>query len=159
MRLLLTVFICLLILSSGKFETIQFNEYLRDQIQITVHGEVKKQGLVYIKPYATIDDLLHEVGLTENADISRINLATILKDKDTLTIPSIDTSNTISNTISINTADVEGLMQIQGIGKKIAQAIVDYRKEHGLFQNIEDIMKIKGIGKSKFEKIKDDICL
>ena len=58
--------------------------------------------------------------------------------------------------ININTATMEELYSLKGIGHTKAEAIMEYRKKHP-FKKTEDIMKIKGIGKKTFEKIKDDI--
>ncbi len=60
--------------------------------------------------------------------------------------------------ININTATMEELHSLKGIGHTKAVAIMEYRKKHP-FKKIEDIMKIKGIGKKTFEKIKDDITV
>lgn len=49
-------------------------------------------------------------------------------------------------TIDVNTADVYELQRLPGIGEKRAQAIVDYREEHGPFQSVEDLDGVKGIG-------------
>lgn len=59
--------------------------------------------------------------------------------------------------ININTADLELLITLNGIGEKKAQAIIDYREQNGLFSNIEEIMQVKGIGEKIFESIKDNI--
>ena len=58
--------------------------------------------------------------------------------------------------IDLNTATMEQLHTLKGIGHKKAVAILEYRKEHN-FTKIEDIMKVKGIGKKLFEKIKNEI--
>ena len=58
--------------------------------------------------------------------------------------------------IDLNTATMEQLHTLKGIGHKKAVAIIEYRKEHK-FTKIEDIMKVKGIGKKMFEKIKSEI--
>lgn len=158
MRLLLTVFLCFIILSFGKFNIIDIDQYSKSSIQVTVHGAVLRQGVISLNPYATIQELISKAGLSENADISSLNLETVLHDKDVLTIPT--KSNDIRvNQISINTADLNGLLQIPKIGEKTAQAIIDYRNQHGLFQTLEDLMKVKGIGQAKFDFIKDKICL
>ncbi len=59
--------------------------------------------------------------------------------------------------LDINTATVEQLDALFGIGPVKAQAIVDYRNANGKFQTIEDIMKVKGIKEGEFAKIKDSI--
>lgn len=61
--------------------------------------------------------------------------------------------------VNINTAGVEELMELDGIGEVIAQRIIDYRNEHGKFTSIEEIKNVSGIGDTKFEKIKDRICI
>jgi competence protein ComEA len=58
--------------------------------------------------------------------------------------------------VDLNTATMEQLYTLKGIGYKKAVAIIEYRKEHN-FTKIEDIMKVKGIGKKLFEKIKSEI--
>lgn len=55
--------------------------------------------------------------------------------------------------INLNTARVEDLMRLPGIGETMAQRIVAYRKEHGPFTSVEDLMNVKGIGKKKFARI------
>jgi competence protein ComEA len=61
--------------------------------------------------------------------------------------------------ININTASVEELDRLPGIGKTKAQAIVDYRNQNGSFKTLEDIEKVKGIKAGSFEKLKDYIKL
>ncbi len=61
--------------------------------------------------------------------------------------------------ININTASLEELDSLPGIGPSKAQAIIDYREQNGNFESIEDIMEVKGIGQSTFNKIKDLIIV
>jgi competence ComEA-like helix-hairpin-helix protein len=57
--------------------------------------------------------------------------------------------------INLNQANKETLMDVPGIGTKLAQRIIDYRKQNISFKDIIELNKIKGIGKSKYEAIKD----
>ena len=64
-----------------------------------------------------------------------------------------------STLININTATLEQLQKIPGIGESKAEKIISYRNENGLFKSIEDIMNVSGIGNSIYEKIKDYITV
>lgn len=73
-----------------------------------------------------------------------------------------NSSNNLEDTkklVSINTATIEELMTLPGIGEAKAQDIINYRNEQGPFQKLEDIKNISGIGESLFAKIKDSITL
>ena len=56
--------------------------------------------------------------------------------------------------ININTADVEELMKLPGVGRTLATRIVKYRKKHGHFRSVNQLIKVKGIGPKKLKKIK-----
>jgi competence ComEA-like helix-hairpin-helix protein len=64
-----------------------------------------------------------------------------------------------SGKININTAGLEELDKITGVGPTIAQRIIDYRNANGPFQKLEDLKKVNGIGDKNFEKMKDEITL
>lgn len=59
--------------------------------------------------------------------------------------------------ININTATVEQLQEVNGIGPKTAEAIVAYRKAHGAFETVDDLVNVKGIGEKTLEKIKGSV--
>jgi len=61
--------------------------------------------------------------------------------------------------VNVNTASAGELEKLPQIGPKIAQRIIDFRKENGGFKRIEDIMKVKGIGEKIFGRIKDLITI
>ena len=61
--------------------------------------------------------------------------------------------------INLNTASLEELMELKGIGESRAMAIIEYRETYGGFEHIEEIMNISGIKEASFEKIKDRICV
>ena len=61
--------------------------------------------------------------------------------------------------VNINTASVQELQTLPNIGPAKAQAIVEYRTQHGGFKSIEEIQKVKGIGEATFEKMKADISV
>jgi competence protein ComEA len=61
--------------------------------------------------------------------------------------------------ININTATVDQLIQLKGVGTKYAARIIEYREKNGPFEKPEDIMKVKGIGQKTFETNKDLITI
>lgn len=152
-----------------------------DEYKIVIHitGEVNNEGVIKINEGDRISDAIEEAGgLTEEADIDRINLAYQLEDGQKIYIPNkndkeieeyiedgVDeivlqeySENTRkSNIININKADVEELQSLNGIGESLAESIIAYRDENGKFKKVEDIKNVTGIGESKYEKIKDSI--
>ncbi len=126
------------------------------EIEVSIQGSVVSPG-TYRFPYGiTVEEALKEAGVLKEAETSQLNPLWVLKDKDVLYIPEKAPEAPL---ISINTATKEELMQLSGIGEKIAQAIVDYREAHGLFQTLEDLLKVKGIGEKKLAKIREKIRL
>ena len=61
--------------------------------------------------------------------------------------------------VDINTADLNLLQTLHGIGEVKARAIIEYRRAHGLFYRIEDIVKVRGVGPVMFERMKNDITV
>lgn len=61
--------------------------------------------------------------------------------------------------VNINTADVDGLTKLKGIGPAMARRIVEYREENGPFQSPEELQRVKGIGRVKFAKLQEQIAL
>jgi competence protein ComEA len=61
--------------------------------------------------------------------------------------------------ININTADVKELMKLTGVGHGLAQKIVKYRDEHGVFKKAEDLRKVEGVGGGLWEKNRERIVV
>lgn len=98
----------------------------------------------------------------DNVQIEYVEVEVPCECPDTMNDACIEESKNdevISSLISINTANVEELLNISGIGESKAKAIVSYRDENGLFKTIEDIKNVSGIGDALFEKIKNQITV
>lgn len=151
-------FICFLILERNQPNN---NENINTKIVVEIGGEVNNPGVYEIENDKRLVDLVQLAGgFTDEANSSLVNLAMSLQDGRKYYIPSIhDVSNgKINGKININTASLEELMGLKGIGKVKAQAIIDYRNLYGPFLSTEEIMKVRGIGEKTYEAIKDDIC-
>jgi len=61
-------------------------------------------------------------------------------------------AETAGGTININTADVKELMKLEGVGRRVAEKIIEYREHHGLFQKAEEIRRVEGIGSGLWER-------
>lgn len=193
----IVIIICILVIiligwkiyDSSNFETEEESQIIDSNTQesktedeeelVIVHvtGEVKKPGVVRVREGSRVEDIVKAAGgLTENADISNINLAYVVEDGTKIRIPSTDdekqeeyitqsigegiimqeeSNNTRSSIVNINTANETELEELPGIGASIAGRIIEYRNKNGKFKSIEDIKNVTGIGDSKFDKIKD----
>ena len=127
-----------------------------------------------------ISNIIEEAGgTTEEADLSNVNLAYSLSDGQKVKIPNINEKDeeiivveekagdyiiiegnkSKEEKININKAAQTEIETLPGIGPSTALKIINYRNEHGKFKNIEDIKNVSGIGDSKFENIKEYICV
>lgn len=143
-------------------------EQEEEYIYVHIEGCVQNPGLFKVPKETRMYELLELAGgETEEADLTRMNLASILTDAQKIIVPVmyIPTEEESTNPsvyqglVNINTATLEELQTLNGIGPSMAQKIVDYRNKNGYFLQIEDIMEVEGIGEGKFNKIKDDITI
>ena len=70
-----------------------------------------------------------------------------------------ETKEELNLVVNINTATIEELSKINGIGESTAKKIIEYREKNGKFESIEDIKKVKGIGDKKYDQIKEYITV
>ena len=61
--------------------------------------------------------------------------------------------------VNVNTAGLEELVSLPGIGRAYAQRIIEYRDKNGPFKRLEDLLNVRGIGEKTFERIKDRVTL
>ena len=146
---------------------------------VDIKGEVLRPGVYEFSCASRIQDVIKKAGgFTEEADETKINLAQKITDQMQIIVPNLHSkqeggvtegnsekgnlsnttpSNSKQGTVNINTATLEELQTIKGIGKKKAEAILQYRKEHGAFRTKEDLLRVKGIGKKALEAIESQV--
>lgn len=152
------------------------------KIKVEIAGEIINPGVYELNSDKRVDDLINVAGgLSNEADkefISKyINRSAKLSDEDKVYIPSkqevkenkinckeiiihnniVDNNNNNSK-ININTASLQELMTLEGIGEIYAKRIIEYRN-NSKFSSIEEIKNVKGIGESRYKSIKNKIIV
>ncbi|AID44375.1 Late competence protein ComEA, DNA receptor [Candidatus Arthromitus sp. SFB-mouse-NL] len=170
-------------------EIIENNFYLseEDNIKKTIFVEVKGEVLnpnVYKMEEGSIvyDLILMAGGITDKGSLDDINQAREIKNGECIIVRSIDDvgvldkqdfvdsrfnetsyrhsgSDNNSFLININTASKEELKTLNGIGDVLADSIIEYREENGVFESIDDIKNVSRIGSKTFEKFRDKITV
>jgi competence protein ComEA len=75
------------------------------------------------------------------------------------TTPSMNVAAVVDAKVNINTADVKELMKLQGVGRSLAEKIVQYRDAHGLFRKAGDLRKVEGVGAALWEKNRERVVV
>ena len=170
-------------------EIIENNFYLseEDNIKKTIFVEVKGEVLnpnVYKMEEGSIvyDLILMAGGITDKGSLDDINQAREIKNGECIIVRSIDDEGVLdkqdfvdsrfnetsyrhsgsdnnSFLININTASKEELKTLNGIGDVLADSIIEYREENGVFESIDDIKNVSRIGSKTFEKFRDKITV
>lgn len=138
-----------------------------------ITGEVNQPGVYEFQEGSRLKDIVALAGgLTENAYTDELNLSMRITDEmkikirniheiDTKEVSNSDTGSLDApnqNLININTAEKSQLMELQGIGEKKAEQIIEIRQQ-APFQKVEDLMNVPGIGPKTFENLKNDITV
>lgn len=136
-----------------------------EKIYVSIRGEVKYPNIYYVDENITVMELINLAGgLLDTAKASAINYNQVLVLGSVVVIPANTNNDDFdsdfdSDLININTASLERLMELVGIGEIYGQRIIDYRIENGYFTTIEEIMLVPGIKQSVYEAIKDHITV
>ncbi len=148
-------------------------------IMIDIDGAVQHPGVYALPRDSRVQEAIQAAGgLSQQANQSAVNLATRLKDGDKLTIPAAGTQVALPQSsestpvkakssaqatpgapVNINTATLEELQTLPGIGATRAQQIIDYRQANGGFKSIDELQNVTGIGPATYEKLKDWITV
>ena len=142
---------------------------------VDVKGEVHHPGVYQMKAENRVKDLIEAAGgFTPLADDQKLNLAQLLEDQMVIVVPKkgeeVNSELAQAPTsqkkevgkegkVNINTATVEELKTLKGIGEKKAEAIIEYRKKNGSFKNKEELMKVRGIGKKLYESFQERVIV
>ncbi|GFP30299.1 competence protein ComEA [Candidatus Hakubella thermalkaliphila] len=141
-------------------------------VVVHVSGAVQRPGVYELREGMRVIDAIEMAGGgTEKSDIHQLNLAETLYDGQKIYVPAKgeeigylgsgsggeSSSGSATRKINLNTASIEELEELPGIGPTLATRIVEYREKHGPFRKVEQLMNVSGIGIKKFESLKDKV--
>lgn len=150
----------------------EYTDLTVNKIYVTVAGEVVNPDMYEMTTDDRVDDVIEKAGgFTENSYTDNINLAQKLSDGQYIyvltkqqgekleeeNIP--DPENDFQGIVNINTASVDELCKLPGIGEKIAERIIEYRDSIDGFESVDELKNVEGIGDSKFNKIKYNLTI
>jgi competence protein ComEA len=132
---------------------------------IDVEGKVKRPGIVTLPRGSRVHQAIAKAGgVVDGADTSTLNLARVLADGEQVIVGSgvggavgATATAQAGGRVSLNSATLEQLDTLPGVGPVTAQAILDYRTSHGGFQRVEDLLDVKGIGAATLADLKDQV--
>jgi competence protein ComEA len=156
------------------------------ELVVHVAGAVAKPGVQRLPAGARVVDAVDAAGgTTPDADPARINLAAPLEDGQQVYVPRLGevgggagaasggaaagldgvggarggTGADGEAVVDLNTADVDRLDALPGVGPAIAQAIVDYRDQNGPFTSVDELLEVRGIGEAKLADLRDRVTV
>ena len=136
------------LLSEADTNTINLSKILSDQMVIIVYSKEEIKSMTEGNTTIKYVDKECNCPVVENNACPEEVITNLPEDNTNV-------GNVDDGKISINTANIEQLDQLPGIGLSKAQDIIDYRTNNGSFKTIEDIKNVSGIGEVIFDKIKD----
>ncbi len=135
-----------------------------------VVGAVRRPGLYRLRQGARVASAVARAGgPTRKADVTLVNLAAPLSDGTQVVVPvrirgaspgvpaatGAAGVGAASGPVHLNTATLEQLDTLPGVGPVTAQKILDYRQEHGTFRSVDDLDAVSGIGPARLDQLRD----
>ena len=138
-------------------------------VVVHVAGAVRSPGVYRMRPNARVDDAVGRAGgATARADLSQVNLAAKVEDGRQVLVPERVRAGTPAAAavepapgvpLNLNTATLEQLQTLPGVGPVLAQRIIDYRQQHGGFGSVADLRNVTGIGDARYNELKSRVTV
>jgi competence protein ComEA len=138
-------------------------------VVVAVTGKVLHPGMFTLPAGARVADAVQAAGgLLPEADPGSVNLARRLNDGEQVAVGAAAAagapggpagSAAPGGLVNLNTATVEQLDTLPGVGPVLAQRIVDYRTQHGGFRSVDDLRQVDGVGDARFKQLKPRVTV
>jgi competence protein ComEA len=137
-------------------------------VVVHVAGAVRAPGVYRMRSGARVDDAVRRAGgALPRADLTQVNLAAKVEDGRQIVVPRRVTAAAPAGgaaatpqpgvPLNLNTATLEQLDELPGVGPATAQKIIDYREEHGGFGSVEELGQVPGIGDVRLASLRDQV--
>jgi competence protein ComEA len=140
-------------------------------ILVHVAGWVRRPGVYQFNEGDRVIDAVRKAGgARPGADLASVNLAALLSDAQQVVIlkkggtPGSIGAGTVAGPggealVNINTATLDQLETLPGIGPTLAQRIIDYRVEHGPFRSVDELLEVSGIGDQRLADLRSKVAI
>lgn len=155
-------------------EELEETQEITDVMYVDIKGAVKSPGMYEVSSDMRLLNVIDLAGgLVDSADSQRVNFSQKVSDQMVIYVPTVGEELTIveevqsvgttkdesNSLININQASKEELMQLNGVGEKKAEKIIDYREEHGSFHELQELKNVNGFGEKSFESLEKYITI
>lgn len=140
-------------------------------VYVDVVGAVRRPGLYRLRDGSRVADALARAGgITPTADVQLVNRAALVADGEQIVVPrrgaavagstggGMGGAGAASGPVHLNSATIEQLDALSGVGPVTAQKIVDYREQHGGFRSVDELDAVPGIGPARLEQLRGAVA-
>jgi competence protein ComEA len=131
------------------------------RLYVHVVGGVRHPGLYRLPQGSRVADAVARAGgATRKAQVALVNLAAPVADGEQIVVPQrgaralVPASGATGGPVHLNTATLEELDTLPGVGPVTAQKILDYREEHGAFGSVDELDAVSGIGPARMDELR-----